>query len=410
MKPTCAVQRCDVFCRVVDNFGDAAVCWRLAHALANEHGFAVRLWIDQPEVLAALRPVLDASVDDQWLDGVRVCRLSAPMPCTDLPDIAIDAFGNGLPDDYAVALALRRPRALWIVLEYLSAEDWAIDVHGMASPHPTLDIRRFFFCPGPGAQGGGLLRESGLVAAREAVDTDAASVARLWRALGFAPPADGSAVVSLFGYRNPGLSGLLDAMAAGPRPVLLALAPGALADDAAAWFAAAGAPAPCVRHGSLPVGTRSAIPATATAGALNARWLPFLSQEDYDRLLWTSDFNFVRGEDSLVRAIWAARPLCWQLYPQPADVKCRKLDAFLAATAEPGAGLASGEGASHLQRAWNGCAMAPAAQGRQVAAAWTAVMAGLPALRRRSERLAARLAGQPDLASRLAGFCRERLK
>ena len=36
----------DVFCRVVDNYGDAAVCWRLARQLADEHGARVRLWID----------------------------------------------------------------------------------------------------------------------------------------------------------------------------------------------------------------------------------------------------------------------------------------------------------------------------------------------------------------------------
>ena len=33
--------------------------------------------------------------------------------------------------------------------------------------------------------------------------------------------------------------------------------------------------------------------------------LPWLTQPDYDRLLWSADLNFVRGEDSLVRAIWA---------------------------------------------------------------------------------------------------------
>jgi uncharacterized repeat protein (TIGR03837 family) len=414
MKPTSAVQRWDVFCRVVDNFGDAAVCWRLARSLANDHGFAVRLWIDRLDVLAALQPALDAAAADQWLDAVRVCRLSSPMPCTDLPDVAIDAFGNGLPDAYAEALALRRPQALWIVLEYLSAEDWATGVHAMASPHPSLDIRRFFFCPGPGTQAGGLLREPGLVAAREAADADAGSAVRFWHALGFAPPAEGTTVVSLFGYRNPGLRGLLDAMAQGSRPVLLALAPGPLADDAATWFSAAGAVVACAAQGGPAAGTRAAAPAaattTATTGALQARWLPFLSQRDYDRLLWASDFNFVRGEDSLVRALWAARPLCWQLYPQQADAQCPKLEAFMAATRDPDAGLLPRDGWSDLQRAWNGCGVASAGCGLQVAAAWTAVIENLPDLRHRAARLATRLAGQPDLVSRLAGFCREQLK
>jgi len=406
MTPTSASLRCDVFCRVVDNFGDAAVCWRLARSLANDQGFAVRLWIDRPEVLAALQPALDAAIDRQWLDAVEVCRLSLPIPCTDLPDVAIDGFGNGLPGDYAAALALRRPRALWIVLEYLSAEDWAGGVHGLASPHPSLDIRRFFFCPGFDAQGGGLLREPGLVEAREAVDADAGSAAPFWHALGFTPPAPGCTVVSLFGYRNPGLPFLLDAMAAGPRPVLLALAPGPPADDAAAWFACPGRQGLSGTQGETVPATRGA---TATAGALRARWLPFLPQPGYDRLLWASDFNFVRGEDSLVRALWAARPSCWQLYPQQDDAQCPKLEAFIGATTDP-AGLARTDAWANLQRAWNGCGTAPATRGPQVAAAWVAVMEHLPELRRRSVQLAGRLAAQPDLASRLAGFCREQLK
>ena len=36
----------DLFCRVVDNYGDLGVCWRLARQLAGEHGVAVRLWVD----------------------------------------------------------------------------------------------------------------------------------------------------------------------------------------------------------------------------------------------------------------------------------------------------------------------------------------------------------------------------
>ncbi len=37
---------CDIFCAVVDNYGDIGVCWRLARQLAHEHGMTVRLWVD----------------------------------------------------------------------------------------------------------------------------------------------------------------------------------------------------------------------------------------------------------------------------------------------------------------------------------------------------------------------------
>ena len=57
--------------------------------------------------------------------------------------------------------------------------------------------------------------------------------------------------------------------------------------------------------------------------------LPWLSQPDYDRLLCACDLNFVRGEDSFVRAQWAAKPFVWQIYPQHDGVHAGKLDAFL---------------------------------------------------------------------------------
>lgn len=438
MTPPSAALRCDVFCRVVDNYGDAAVCWRLARALAAEHGFGVRLWIDRPEVLAALQPALDPAVDTQWLEGVQVRRSPPPLDEPDLPDVAIDAFGGGLPDAYSSALAARRPRALCIVLEYLSAESWIAGVHGLASPHPLLDLRRFYFCPGFERGTGGLLRDQGLLAARDAWQSDPSVGDAFLQRLGLPAPADDSLRVSLFGYANPGLHALLDAMAAGPGRVQLALAPGPLAEGAAAWLCRAGALPP----GAAAEGADVAPGRSVVVGALQATMLPFLPQPDYDRLLWSCDLNFVRGEDSLARALWAARPLCWQLYPQQDDAQCPKLEAFARACrrlADPSDGAGEPVSAAvaaleALQRGWNGCAPGeppgpavdagagvrptaepaagsdPAPFAATLAAAWPGVRAGLPGLRRRSARLAGALAGEPDLAARLAGFCRDQLK
>jgi uncharacterized repeat protein (TIGR03837 family) len=67
----------------------------------------------------------------------------------------------------------------------------------------------------------------------------------------------------------------------------------------------------------------------ATRGALTVRVIPFMPQTDYDRLLWACDLNFVRGEDSWVRAQWAARPFVWHIYPQDENLHHVKLRAFL---------------------------------------------------------------------------------
>ena len=46
-------------------------------------------------------------------------------------------------------------------------------------------------------------------------------------------------------------------------------------------------------------------------------------------LLANCDLNFVRGEDSLVRAIYSGKPFIWQPYIQGNDAHLEKLNAFI---------------------------------------------------------------------------------
>jgi uncharacterized repeat protein (TIGR03837 family) len=70
-------------------------------------------------------------------------------------------------------------------------------------------------------------------------------------------------------------------------------------------------------------------------GQLQISQLPYFSQTDFDHLLWACDLNFVRGEDSLVRALWAGQPLVWHIYPQDDLAHHDKLHAFEAALDMP---------------------------------------------------------------------------
>ena len=58
-------------------------------------------------------------------------------------------------------------------------------------------------------------------------------------------------------------------------------------------------------------------------------WLQPCTQHAFDELLWGCDLNCVRGEDSLVRALWAGQPLLWHIYPQEDNAHHAKLQAFL---------------------------------------------------------------------------------
>ena len=180
--------RWDIFCRVVDNFGDAGVSWRLARQLAHEHGIAVTLWIDDVASLARFVPGVREDAADQGACGVRVRALATIEPSVfTLPDVVVEAFGCGLPEAYLRAMAERAKPPVWIVLEYLSAEPWIDASHGLPSRHPRLPLTRWFWFPGFTAKTGGVLREAGLLEARDAFRADAAARTRVWQSLGVAP-------------------------------------------------------------------------------------------------------------------------------------------------------------------------------------------------------------------------------
>ncbi|HEX4885843.1 MAG TPA: elongation factor P maturation arginine rhamnosyltransferase EarP [Casimicrobiaceae bacterium] len=383
--------RIAVVVRVVDNFGDAGVAWRLARQLHAEHGAEVVLWIDAPDVLARFVRGADAPAARVVVDGVRVQRLPPDCDAGDAPALApwphlvVEAFGCGLPDAWLDAMERSSRAPVWVNLEYLSAETWVEGTHGLRSPHPTRALARWFWFPGFTGRSGGLLRERDLLAQRDAFVADPAHRARAWAEAGAAPAPADALHVSLFCYPNGAATALLDAWARGPRPVA-ALVPEGVATQAVESFAGR----------RVQAGTR------IDRGALSLAVVPFVDQRVFDRRLWACDFSIVRGEDSFVRAQWAASAFCWHIYPQDDDAHRAKLDAFLARFA---AGLAPGASAALIAFTHAFNAMdAPA-----VAAAWPGMQQALPALRAHARRWADELAAMPDLATQLVDFARSRL-
>ena len=383
--------RIDVFCRVVDNFGDAGVAWRLARQLAAEHGADVLLRIDVPDALARLAPGSDLASCEAGPGTVTVRTLRDDEAPAALPGVVVEGFGCGLPDPYLDAMAASRRPPVWINLEYLSAEPWIESAHGLPSPHPRLPLVRHFFFPGFTRATGGLLRERGLIERRERARNGRAPISPIVDALRSACSAQGDAsadvrVVSLFCYANPALPGLLDAWAEGDSPILCIVPEGVAAPSLDAWLGGA------VPHAGQ----------TLTRGALTLATIAFVSQDEYDRVLWACDMNFVRGEDSFVRAQWGAQPFVWHIYPQADDAHRVKLDAFLdryLADAPPELAAA----VRGFWHAWN-----DGDPGR-TAAGWVRYDAAAPVLAGVNARWAARLAAMPDLASSLVEFCKNRL-
>jgi len=371
----------DIFCRVVDNYGDAGVAWRLARQLAREHAIGVRLYIDDRAALARIAPSGERGVEVRdWQGPHGLWNVD-----TDCADVVIEAFGCGLPSAYLDAMQARRVQPPWINLEYLSAEGWVDEHHALPSPQAQRALTRHFYFPGFTPRSGGLLREAGLFAQRDAFVADtphgAAARAALWHALDVAAPDPDALVVSMFCYDDAGLASLLSAWADATLRVACIVPEGVADALIDAWtgvpMRAAGASVEC--------------------GSLRLSRARFAAQDTYDRLLWSCHLNFVRGEDSFVRAQWAGRPLIWNIYKQQGQSHLRKLKAFVsryAATLPDTAGQAY----AAFSSAWNGD------DGAAAAKAWPALAASLPMQQRHARAWSARLGAQRDLAGALVDF------
>jgi uncharacterized repeat protein (TIGR03837 family) len=136
-------------------------------------------------------------------------------------------------------------------------------------------------------------------------------------------------------------------------------------------------------------------------GNLHVERIPFLPQSEYDKVLWTADLNFVRGEDSVVRAIWAGKPLVWQIYPQTEDTHLIKLQAWLARATLPST-------AQTLVRRWNQTSLIenPAADGSLASALRDSVtVTAFTAWQQRAADFCHAQASRHDLARSLHLFC-----
>ena len=310
----------DIFCTVIDNHGDLGVCWRLTRQL-RDAGQRVRLWVDDTSALAWMAPsaAQEPGIEVKaWAQANDDAALAAMPPA----DVWVEAFGCEIPEAFiahfvAHAVASRPQQPVWINLEYLSAEDWVPRMHGLPSPvmsGPAKGWIKRFFYPGFTPDTGGLLREADLLERQQAFDRTA------WRQRHAPQLQPGGRLISLFCYEPTALPQLLQQGVGTPDHLLVT----------------PGRPLAAVQQ--------------ALAGmAQHPSWsaLPYTDQNGFDEMLWACDLNFVRGEDSLVRALWAGQPFVWHIYPQGDNAHHAKLESFLDWLQAP-------ESLRRVHRVWNG--------------------------------------------------------
>lgn len=339
-----------LFCKVVDNYGDIGICWRLAQQLHGEHGLAVTLWVDDLHSFQRLLPSVDIDCAQQHRQGITIIHWSDQDGCfrpSAVADLVVEFFGCEIPPGYISAMAACEFPPVWLNLEGLSAEGWVEGCHSLPSPHPQLPLTKYFFFPGFTARTGGLLKEADVQQRRTRFQSEAEAASTFLTNLGVSPEEMHALKISLFCYPDAPVTDLFGAWQRGVEAITC-LVPEGVAEAAVKAF----------------LQQKPVAGAVACRGQLTVRVVPFLPQSDYDRLLWSCDVNFVRGEDSFVRAQWAGKPFIWQLYPQAENLHHVKLRAFLQRYAHDldavnqlslqwnSVGLDGGDAASQWDRSW----------------------------------------------------------
>ena len=368
----------DIFCRVIDNFGDIGVTWRLARQLSQEHHFSVRLWVDDLQTFQRICPAVAPQAHWQTIEGVQIARWCDECVVTaDLvsADVVIEAFACQLPESY-IDLMRSKQKVLWLNLEYLTAEPWAAQCHAL----PSLQaggLQKYFFFPGFTEQTGGLLRETPLLDQRDTFQ-HTEQRAQFLAKLGVQIEAN-ERLISLFSYANPSLLGWFEALSSDSKINHLLVLQGPALALLAQYFQL-----PELRAKQL-----------YQRGNLKVQVLPYIQQQDFDRLLWSCDFNCVRGEDSFVRAQWAAKPFLWQIYPQQDNVHLDKLAAFLSIYNND-LSLEIKVALDDLWLAWNTAG--------DVGSAWLSLMEHEDSLQQHALEWCAQQRKLPDLVTKLACF------
>ncbi|MBR6026916.1 MAG: elongation factor P maturation arginine rhamnosyltransferase EarP [Neisseriaceae bacterium] len=273
-----------IFCRVIDNFGDAAVARRLAKILHQEHMAHVVLFIDDLKVLSHLDPQINVNLPAQVVGGLRIVHWSYINNLINhlpKPDCVIETFACELPD--SVKNIIQQNNALWLNFEYLTAEKWAEEQHLLPSLQANGVNKRFYFM-GFSHNSGGLLRE-------KYITNDFSGRFPLLSQF------SGRLAIYIFAYRSPIWH---------------------------TWFT-------CWKNMNLKANVSIAggqIFLPYQKAPLLFQKSQFVPQDEFDDLIAQFDVLVVRGEDSFVRAQYAGKPFFWHIYPQENQAHLSKLHAF----------------------------------------------------------------------------------
>ncbi len=304
------VNSIDIFCEIIDNFGDIGVVYRISKELKKIfQNVRIRIVLNRIEEFKAINKKVK-DTDYQEIDGL-ICvtekYVKDNIKTFGVSDVFIEAFGCNVPEEYVKQA--KENSKLWINLEYLSGEKWIEDFHLCQSLIDSKILKKIFFMPGFSEKSGGVIIDSGFLERMKYGKENRDEVfKKYFKDLDLKDKFIGT----VFSYEK-NFENLLETLKNYEKETVLLL----MGEKTQKSFSEILKKNLTEDYGNI-----------VKYGKITMVYSDFFSQEEYEEIISASDFNFTRGEDSFVRGIVLGKPFMWHIYLQEEKAHMDKIKAF----------------------------------------------------------------------------------
>ncbi len=305
-----------ILCKVIDNFGDIGVVYRLARSLSElDSSLKLNLVVSDLSTFSKMAGEINPSLSFQQFRGWNILDWNDSATCKKyfkehIPLNILECFQCGRPDWLDEILFSEEFSKSGLIsrivnIEYLTAESWADDFHLKRGATSSANVKKAFYMPGFTSKTGGLILDKSFIQARDDSNYRKKLLDSIYSHVNF---NDKDFNILLFSYPKDFcffFNTLNRYSAKKTEKIHVFVAPGAGKESfekTAAQYSDCG---------------------------FSINYLPYMNQEKWDAFLCSMDFLFIRGEDSFARAVLSGKPFLWNIYQQDEEYHLVKLKAFL---------------------------------------------------------------------------------
>lgn len=283
------IKTVDIFCEVIDNYGDAGTAYRLYKEIKNNFkDVYVRLFINKFEEINLIK-----NKDEE----INIFKYEEANNL-ETADLIIECFACNILDKY-LDRAYDNSK-IWINLEYFSAEDWIEDFHLQESLLSRGKIKKYFFMPGITKKSGGLIVDKEFLETKLKVQKNKTFYLKKYNI-----PENYDYLISIFSYEK-NFDKFIDFLEKSSKKFVILILSEKTQKNFTKYF-----------------------DKFKKCDRIEAVNLKFLSLKEYEEILSLCDCNFVRGEESFSRSLILGKPFLWHIYPQENNLHLKKLNDFL---------------------------------------------------------------------------------